>query len=93
MALLKLYKHSLTLCKGLDPKEKAPGDELIPMAVATLMAAKNATETKVLHEGSDTAVEQQMGLQKRVLQVCNTVCYCISQHVIAFTTYCSWLPD
>lgn len=78
MALLKLYKHSLTLCKGLDPKEKAPGDDLIPMAVATLVAAENATKTKVSHEGADTTVEQQMRLQKRMLQVCNAVCDCIS---------------
>ncbi|KAL3136699.1 hypothetical protein ABBQ38_005934 [Trebouxia sp. C0009 RCD-2024] len=41
MALLGLYKHSLSLCKGLDPKEKAPGDDLIPLAVASFMAARN----------------------------------------------------
>lgn len=69
--LLKLYQHSLTLCKGLDPKEKAPGDDLIPLAASTLMAAGSldVAEAKASAEGSKTAAELQRIMQRRVLQV------------------------
>ena len=69
--LLKLYKHSLTLCKGLDPKEKAPGDDLIPLAAATLISTKALDVAAA--EASDTqpasAVNAQKLLQKRMIQV------------------------
>ena len=88
VALLRLYKHSLTLCKGLDPKEKAPGDDLIPMAVATLMAAKNASESNVPHEVSKNARDPQRGLQKRMLQVCTDICYCSLQSQVHIADGC-----
>lgn len=78
IALLKLYKHSLTLCKGLDPKEKAPGDDLVPLAAASLIAARDldVAEAKASHTQSDTAAQQQRILQKRMLQVCIAAVCC-----------------
>ena len=65
--LLKLYKHSLSLCKGLDPKEKAPGDDLIPLAVASLMAARNLDVAG--STDSESAGVRDRLVQKRMLQV------------------------
>ena len=65
--LLKLYKHSLSLCKGLDPKEKAPGDDLIPLAVASLMSARNLDMAG--STGSTLAGLRDRLVQKRILQV------------------------
>lgn len=72
--LLILYKHSLTLCKGLDPKEKAPGDDLIPLAVASLMAARNLDVAA--GAGSDSGNERDRAVQKRILQVGHSVVQC-----------------
>ncbi len=71
LELLTLYKHSLTLCQGLDPKEKAPGDDLIPLAVASLMAARNLDMAEGLDSksGGDSGTEQQKLMQRRILQV------------------------
>ena len=71
LELLTLYKHSLTLCQGLDPKEKAPGDDLIPLAVASLMAARNLDTAEGLDSksGGDSGTEQQKLMQRRILQV------------------------
>jgi len=71
LELLTLYKHSLTLCQGLDPKEKAPGDDLIPLAAASLMAARNLdmagrVDTK---SGGEIGPEPQKLMQRRILQV------------------------
>lgn len=79
LELLTLYKHSLTLCQGLDPKEKAPGDDLIPLALATLMAARNldmTTNSKSCH-GENSNVEQQKLVQRRILQVLQIVLACL----------------
>ena len=65
--LLKLYKHSLSLCKGLDPKEKAPGDDLIPLAVASLMAATNLDMARST-DAASAGLHGRLG-QKRMLQV------------------------
>jgi len=69
--LLTLYKHSLTLCQGLDPKEKAPGDDLIPLAVASLMAARNLDMAGIIdsESGGEPGTEQQKLMQRRILQV------------------------
>ncbi len=71
LELLTLYKHSLTLCQGLDPKEKAPGDDLIPLAVSSLMAARNLDTAERLDSksGGDSGTEQQNLMQRRILQV------------------------
>ena len=72
LELLSLYKHSLTLCRRLDPKEKAPGDDLIPMAVAALMAARNldAAGSSGSNSGGPGGDSQQQRLvQRRILQV------------------------
>lgn len=70
-SLLRLYKHSLTLCKGLDPKEKAPGDDLIPLAASALMAARNLdiAEARLANGSLLTVTQQQRLTQKRMLQV------------------------
>lgn len=75
--LLKLYEHSLSLCKGLDPKEKAPGDDLIPLAVASLMAARHldmAGRHLDMAGSTDPASSASAGVcdrivQKRMIQV------------------------
>ena len=71
LELLTLYKHSVTLCQGLDPKEKAPGDDLIPLAVASLMAARNLDMAgRVESEsGGKIGTDQQNLMQRRILQV------------------------
>lgn len=76
LKLLTLYKHSLTLCQGLDPKEKAPGDDLIPLAVASLMAARSLSSAKEARSnfGSKLNGEQQKLVQKRILQVLSASC-------------------
>lgn len=70
LELLTLYKHSLTLCRGLDPKEKAPGDDLIPLAVASLMAARNLDMAGGMDSkaGGEISTEQQKVMQRRILQ-------------------------
>ncbi|DBA84768.1 TPA: hypothetical protein ACH3X1_005807 [Trebouxia sp. C0004] len=70
LELLTLYKHSLTLCPGLDPKEKAPGDDLIPLAVASLMAARHLDMAGRLDSksGGASSTEQQKLMQRRILQ-------------------------
>ncbi|DBA69455.1 TPA: hypothetical protein ACH3X2_012800 [Trebouxia sp. C0005] len=70
LELFTLYKPSLTLCQGLDPKEKAPGDDLIPLAVASLMAARNPDMVGGLdsESGGKTGTEQQKLMQRRILQ-------------------------
>ena len=65
--LLKLYQHSLSLCKGLDPKEKAPGDDLIPLAVASLMAARKSDRAE--STGSASTDLRNRLIQKRIMQV------------------------
>lgn len=65
--LLKLYKHSLSLCKGLDPKEKAPGDDLIPLAVASLMAARHLGMVGSTESASAGVCERIV--QTRMIQV------------------------
>ena len=37
--LARLYADALPLCEGLDDKDRGPADELIPLAVAALVAA------------------------------------------------------
>ncbi len=71
LELLTLYKHNLTLCQGLDPKEKAPVDDLIPLAVASLMAARNINMAGRIdsESGAETGTEQQKLMQRRILQV------------------------
>ena len=65
--LLKLYQHSLSLCKGLDTKEKAPGDDLIPLAVASLMAARNLDRAE--STGSALAGPRHRLMQNCMMQV------------------------
>lgn len=67
MVLLRLYKHSLSLCKGLDPKEKAPGDDLIPLAVSSLMAARHLDMAP--STASASAANHDRLVQKRIIQV------------------------
>lgn len=67
MALLGLYKHSLSLCKGLDPKEKAPGDDLIPLAVASFMAARNL-DTVHSRDAASADAHHRL-VQKHMMQV------------------------
>ena len=71
LEVLTLYKHSLTLCQGLDPKEKAPGDDLIPLAVAFLMAARNLDMAADVKSpgGGNSNIQQQKLVQRRILQV------------------------
>ena len=73
--LFILYKHSLSLCKGLDPKEKAPGDDLISIAVASLMAARNLDQAEVAssQDGGQSSMELERLVQKRMLQVCSCI--------------------
>ena len=66
--LLKLYKHSLSLCKGLDPKEKAPGDDLIPLAVASLMAARKLDMAGSTSIGTSAGLGDRL-VEKRMMQV------------------------
>ena len=69
--LFTLYKHSLSLCKGLDPKEKAPGDDLVPIAVASLMAARNLdlAELASTQGDEDSRMAAERVVQRRMLQV------------------------
>lgn len=67
MTLVRLYKHSLALCKGLDPKEKAPGDDLIPLAVASFMAARNL-DTVQSRDAASAAAHDRL-VQKHMMQV------------------------
>ena len=71
LELFALYKHSLSLCKGLDPKEKAPGDDLIPLAVSSLMAARHLNESDDAGEAvdADDISTHHRRAQKRILQV------------------------
>lgn len=93
--LLKLYKHSLTLCKGLDPKEKAPGDDLIPLAAATLISIKalDFAEAKASALWPVGGVNAQKLLQKHMVQVCMThrlicqLCINVATSFVMFTTY------
>ncbi|KAL3145468.1 hypothetical protein ABBQ32_003295 [Trebouxia sp. C0010 RCD-2024] len=66
MTLVRLYKHSLALCKGLDPKEKAPGDDLIPLAVASFMAARNL-DTVQSRDAASAAAHDRL-VQKHMMQ-------------------------
>ena len=74
--LVKLYKHSLSLCKGLDPKEKGPGDDLIPLAVASLMAARHLDMA-----GSTDSASAGRIVQKQMIQV---TMYGPSQYWLAY---------
>ena len=68
MAMVRLYKHSLSLCKGLDPKEKAPGDDLIPLAVASFMAARHLDMAPSRDQGASAAAHDRL-IQKHMMQV------------------------
>ena len=78
--LLKLYQYSLSLCKGLDPKEKAPGDDLIPLAVSSLMAARNLDMA-----GSTTSTSASLCdtlVQNRIMQVTAHILFAAGWHYL-----------
>ena len=41
LEMLRLYQTYGWLAEGADPKDRGPGDQLVPLAAATLMAARH----------------------------------------------------
>ena len=41
LEMLRLYQTYGWLAAGADPKDRGPGDQLVPLAAATLMAARH----------------------------------------------------
>lgn len=39
-AIVRLFQSSLPLSKGIDEKDRGPADDVIPLAVASLLAAR-----------------------------------------------------